>query len=392
MGKINIYDMLRVVASSRLSSDDIEVLSLLYQPLIGNDGFALYFALINLVDRQKMTSCEMMHKELLDILNLKIQGFEIARNKLEALGLLRTLKSEKDYVYFINMPLSAKVFMSGELGPFLYTKLGDALFKKLYNSFVIEKIDRTNYIEVTHNFDDVFESNSVPLKNDELLKERKTGIIQISNANFDMDSYINGMKSFVDRRRITEAFRQSILRLAYTYGFNYQDMINVSMSAYNGEKIDMTLLKKKARDYYSEISKRKTPDLVLKETTEASCDDEKLNLVVNTTPKEILESISGMGAAVSELALINEIWEKTGWDKGIINAFVLFIMKKKDGKLPSLNYLDRVANEWKRMGIDTAWKALEYLESGGNNPNDSQAKEEDWLDEWYKKVGEIKYE
>ena len=44
------------------------------------------------------------------------------------------------------------------------------------------------------------------------------------------------------------------------------------------------------------------------------------------------------------------------------------------------------------MGIDNIEKALEYLESSGNKPNDSQAKEEDWLDEWYKKVGEIKYE
>ena len=288
MGQLNIYDQLRVAAGSFLSNDDIQVLSLLYQPIIGTDGFALYFALYGLLDREKMTSNHIMHKELLDILNLKLNSFLVARIKLEAVGLLRALKGENDYVYFLNAPLSSKVFMSGALGPFLYSKIGDTLFKNLYNRFSIEKIKKDEYIEITKNFDDVFESKNITINNEAFLLEKKTGKIKINNSNFDMDSFLNGIKAFIDRRRITEKFKNNILRLAYIYGFDYQEMINICMSAYNGEVIVSELLNKKSRDYYQSKNKAKTPNLVLKEVDYSN--DEKVNFLLSTTPKEILET------------------------------------------------------------------------------------------------------
>lgn len=394
MGQLNIYDQLRVAAGSFLSNDDIQVLSLLYQPIIGTDGFALYFALYGLLDREKMTSNHIMHKELLDILNLKLNSFLVARIKLEAVGLLRALKGENDYVYFLNAPLSSKVFMSGALGPFLYSKIGDTLFKNLYNRFSIEKIKKDEYIEITKNFDDVFESKNITINNEAFLLEKKTGKIKINNSNFDMDSFLNGIKAFIDRRRITEKFKNNILRLAYIYGFDYQEMINICMSAYNGEVIVSELLNKKSRDYYQSKNKAKTPNLVLKEVDYSN--DEKVNFLLSTTPKEILETFSGMGACVSELDNINVIWEKTGWDKGVINAFILYIMKKKNGQLPSFNYLDKVASEWKRMGINDVSKASSYLETEAEPikkvESTNEEKSSDWLDDWYKKLGELKDE
>lgn len=387
MTRINAFTTFKIILSANLSSDDIRTLSLLYSPIIGSDGLALYLALYSLVDRQKMTSELMPIKEILDIVNFKLQDFETAKNKLEALALARSFRREDEYLFYLNIPLSANVFMSGDLGPFLYSKLGEGLFRKLYKSFVIEKINRDGYQEITHSFDDVFESKNIVIRNDDLLLERKTGIVKFINADFDMDSYLNGMKTFVDRRRFTEKFKNQILRLAYTYGFDFQEMINLSVASMNGDMIDGATLNKRSREFYQNKNKIKAPSLELK--TNPVDNNDGASFLDQTTPKEILESLSGMGASVAELNTINELWEKTGWDKGVINGFLTYILKKKDGKLPSFNYLDKVASEWKRMNLNTTKDVVQYLESNIDSKEDDFLKDEkcDWLIEWYKKVG-----
>ena len=70
------------------SSIDYQVLTLLYQPIIGDSAYTLYLTLMNMMDRQSLISEEYLHADLESLLNRKLDLIEQDRFKLEAIGLL----------------------------------------------------------------------------------------------------------------------------------------------------------------------------------------------------------------------------------------------------------------------------------------------------------------
>ena len=175
-----MLDRITIYASTTLNSDDVNVITLLYSPLIEADAYKMYMTLHSLLNRSSLTSHTLLHKEILDILGLNSKTFAQARLKLEAIGLLSTYKHDNEYIFLLKSPLTAKGFLSdGVLGMYLYSILGDAEFRRIQKLFQITKVDRTNYDEITASFDDVFKSvEDIEIKNDEYIVDRRinTGI------------------------------------------------------------------------------------------------------------------------------------------------------------------------------------------------------------------------
>ena len=155
----DMQDSITIYASTTLNSDDVNVITLLYSPLIEADAYKMYMTLHALLNRSSLTSHTLLHKEILDILGLDSKAFAEARLKLEAIGLLSTYKNENknEYMFLLKSPLTAKGFLSdGVLGMYLYSLLGDSEFRRIQKLFQITKVDKTNYQEITASFDDVF--------------------------------------------------------------------------------------------------------------------------------------------------------------------------------------------------------------------------------------------
>ena len=91
-----MLDRITVYASTTLNGDDVNVITLLYSPLIEADAYKMYMTLHSLLNRSNLTSHTLLHKEILDILGLNSKTFAEARLKLEAIGLLSTYKHEND--------------------------------------------------------------------------------------------------------------------------------------------------------------------------------------------------------------------------------------------------------------------------------------------------------
>lgn len=87
-------DIFIVSGEGFCSSIDYQVLTLLYQPIIGDSAFTLYLILMNLMDRQSLISEEYFHSDLESLLNRKLELIEQDRYKLEAIGLLVTFLRE----------------------------------------------------------------------------------------------------------------------------------------------------------------------------------------------------------------------------------------------------------------------------------------------------------
>ena len=104
-----------VVNKTILSDSDRKVLTMLYQPIIGQLPISLYFSLWSDLDKLEVMSTEMTHHHLMSTMMIKLDDIVEARKKLEAIGLIKTYVKEdniNNFIYEIYSPLSADQFLN----------------------------------------------------------------------------------------------------------------------------------------------------------------------------------------------------------------------------------------------------------------------------------------
>lgn len=391
-----MLDRITIYASTTLNSDDVNVITLLYSPLIEADAYKMYMTLHSLLNRSSLTSHTLLHKEILDILGLNSKTFAQARLKLEAIGLLSTYKHENEYIFLLKSPLTAKGFLSdGVLGMYLYSILGDAEFRRIQKLFQITKVDRTNYDEITASFDDVFKSiEEIEIKNDEYIVDRRlnTGI-KIKNYDFDFNLFASGIAaSFLEGKRITKRFETFIINVAYAYGFNeaqMQEIYNKSLN--NSGNFDYTLCSKKCREKYAELHEAKLPTLGVKEEVEMS---EAEMLFQSLPAKTIIETSTGTNVALAtDIDKIQKLYQEyETLPRSVINVCVAYAIKKCDGSVPVYSYFDTILKDWITKGIVTFNQAQEVAtkvtKQSTKKGSKTVSQEPTWLKEYVKKFEE----
>ena len=126
-------DIFVVLNKSILSDNDREVLIMLYEPIIGAMPINLFFVLWSYLDRMHVASREYIHEDLIKKLSINFTNFVENREKLEAIGLLKTyVKNDmvNSYVYELYAPLTPYEFFNN---PILSTLLYSSVGKKEYN-------------------------------------------------------------------------------------------------------------------------------------------------------------------------------------------------------------------------------------------------------------------
>src|SRR5690606_14405966 len=111
-----------------MNEGDEKVLSFLYQPLIGPVCISLYFTLRNQVEQNRLSTEPISHYYIMNLMDMSLSEFFVARQKLEAIGLLDTyVKKGEDFrlfIYELKPPLSPPQFISdGLLNIYLYQKI-----------------------------------------------------------------------------------------------------------------------------------------------------------------------------------------------------------------------------------------------------------------------------
>ena len=143
-GKLLPADTYIVVNKTILSEQDKKKITMLYQPIIGHTAVSLYLTLIDDLEKREVMSDELTHHHLVSTMQLKLNDIVIAREKLEAVGLLKTYVKEENvnnYVYVLYSPLSVNDFLNHPiLSVVLYNNLGKKEYEKLVNYFKIPRI------------------------------------------------------------------------------------------------------------------------------------------------------------------------------------------------------------------------------------------------------------
>lgn len=375
-GKLLPADTYIVVNKTILSSEDRKKITMLYQPIIGHTAVSLYLTLIDDLEKREFMSSELTHHHLVSTMQLKLQDIIIAREKLEAVGLLKTYVKEENvnnYVYVLYSPLAVSDFFSHPiLSVVLYNNLGKKEFDKLINYFKVPKINLKDYTDITATFSQVFnvKSGNIVVDNDDVIK-KNIGTIGMDEK-IDFDLLISSIpKSLVNEKCFNEETKNLINSLAFTYNIDDLNMQGLVRNSLNERGlIDKNVLIKSARDFYEFDNAGKLPTLIYSKQPDYLKSPEGDNsnrakmiyTFENVTPYDYLRSKYKTGEpSLRELQIIEELMTKRKMKPGVVNVLISYVLKVNDNKF-TRNYVDAVASQWCRLNIETVEEAMKVAE------------------------------
>ncbi|MFW5889020.1 MAG: DnaD domain protein [Bacillota bacterium] len=363
-------DIFIVSAEGVCSTVDYQVLSLLYQPIIGQSAFILYLTLLNLVDRQSLSSNEYLHSDLESLLNLEINEIEKERYKLEAIGLLVTFFASDSFTYEIKLPLSARSFVNdGILGEYLISNITKTRFKKLLKIFKVKQPNKKQKYNISKAFNEIFPQIDKVYKNDyetALLSGKAQSFRKLNGHDLDWRFLQDSVpKDLLDINKLTEAIKNKINQLSYVYHLNEIEMKNIMVKSIDSNNnLNIEDLARNARHRFDELQAdsvgEKTSKKEIHKETEVKTEniEEYFNKI---SPKVLLEELNDGIVLTSDLKIVERLLDEVGLNTGVINVLLAYIYKQKDNKLPGYAYFQKVALSWKRNKINTVENALQYI-------------------------------
>ncbi|MBQ8535201.1 MAG: DnaD domain protein [Bacilli bacterium] len=365
-------DTYTVVNKSIITEKDKRIISLLYQPIIGHAATALYYTLIDDLDKSELISDDLTHHHIMTNMQLSLENLIIAREKLEAVGLLKTYMKQDNinhFVYLIYSPLSAIDFFNHPiLNVVLYNNLGKVEYEKMVSIFKMPRINLKDYTDVTCSFDEVFSSVSgTVLEYDDCIMKSESSNILV-NKSLDFDLIISGFpESQINSRCFTDEVKQLINKLAFLYDLNTLDMQSIIRGCINEKGlIDKTLLRKSCRDYYKFDNAGKLPTLIYnrqpeflkKPVGDSSKRAKMIYTFENITPYQLLKAkYKGGEPTDRDKKLIESLLVDLKLNPGVVNVLISYVLKVNNEQLTK-SYVETIAGQWKRLNIETVEDAM----------------------------------
>ena len=375
-GKLLPADTYIVVNKTILSEQDKKKITMLYQPIIGHTAVSLYLTLIDDLEKREVMSDELTHHHLVSTMQLKLNDIVIAREKLEAVGLLKTYVKEENvnnYVYVLYSPLSVNDFLNHPiLSVVLYNNLGKKEYEKLVNYFKIPRIVLKDYEDITASFSSVF--TSVPgnlfTANDNIIS-KNIGSIKMDDK-IDFDLLISSIpKNIVNEKCFNDDVKSLINALAFTYNIDDFAMQGLVRNSLNEKgMIDKNELSKNVRNYYEfenagklpTLIYSKQPDYLKSPTGDTSNWAKQVYTFENVTPNDYLRSKYKNGEpTMRELQIIEDLMKKQKMKPGVVNVLISYVLKVNNNKF-TRSYVETVAAQWCRMNIETVEDAMKVAE------------------------------
>ena len=261
-------DTYTVINKTVLNDSDRKLISMLYQPIIGFTAVSLYFTLLDDLDKLEVMSQDLTHHHLMATMQLKLEDIVIAREKLEAAGLLKTYYKAgniNNYVYLIYSPMSAYEFFNHPiLNTVLYNNLGKKEYERIINYFKIPKINLKDYEDITSTFDEIFTSvhGNILEINEDITRRDSNNLIL--NKGLDFNLIISSIpKSMINDRCFTKDVKEFINALSFTYEIDSLTMKGLVRDALNEKgMIDKNVLRKSCREYYQFENNGNLPTLI----------------------------------------------------------------------------------------------------------------------------------
>ena len=369
-------DTYTVINKTVLNDSDRKLVTMLYQPIIGYTAVSLYYTLIDDLDRSEVMSHDLTHHHLMATMQLKLDDIVIAREKLEACGLLKTYYKAgniNQFVYLIYSPMSAHEFLNHPiLNVVLYNNLGKKEYERIVNYFKIPHINLKEYEDITSSFDQVFTSTrgNVLEVSEEIRKRENHQPILDKGIDFNM--LISSIpSSMVNERCFSKDVKELINALSFTYQLDTLAMQGLVRDSLNEKgMIDKTLLRKSAREYYQfehngdlpTVIYNKQPDYLKKPVGDHSKWAKMVYAFENLTPYQFLKAkYKGAEPTDRDKRLIENLLIDQKLNPGVVNVLIAYVLKINHEQLKK-SYVETIAGQWKRLNIETVEDAMKTAE------------------------------
>lgn len=377
-------DYFTVQLASQLSDLDRQMVVELYQPLIGQNGVALFLTLWSYHDLNMFTQPH-AHDFLFAIMQSDGNLFNRARRSLEAVGLLRTLVEKTDnidfYTYILYAPKSPDEFLKDIVLSGLFKKyLGEKTAQK-FLLFYQKKLIPEKAVDVSASFGEVFHEDYELLA---VAKDQDTLLGRVhssTNKAFDQGVFFTELRlnTLINPKFLKDDEIEKITQYAVLYGLDELTMALILMESItpNKHKIDFEVVRKKAQteSKYPFLNK---PTRGKSDLTSQSNLAKKVQMMDSLDPKNFLRLRQGnKPVAPVDLNLIERLATQLHLPFPAINAIIDYTLTTKNNILSS-KYVEKVAASVLREGVTSALETMEYLKKihrgGRSKKNETEIK------------------
>ena len=369
-------DTYTVINKTVITDKDKKIITMLYQPIIGYTAVSLYNTLIDDLEKNEFSSSELTHHHLMATMQLRLEDILIAREKLEAIGLLKTYYKKDNinqYVYLLYSPITAHEFFNHPiLNVVLYNNLGKKEYEKVISYFKVPRINLKDYEDITKSFDEVFSSvRGTIMEIEDDITKIDSNNIEI-NKGIDFNLIISSIpESQISDKCFNDEVRELINNLSYIYNLDTLDMQGIIRNSINEKGlIDKTILRKSAREYYRfdnqgmlpTLIYNKQPEFLKKPKGDSSKRAKLIYTFENITPYQLLKAkYKGAEPTDRDKKLIESLMIEQKLNPGVINVLISYVLKVNNQKL-NKSYVETIAGQWKRLNIETVEEAMKVSE------------------------------
>lgn len=224
----------------------------LYQPLISNQATMLYELFLDYYYLNKTYKTYFHLKDLTIVLGISHQELIKEKQKLEAVGLIRTFaKSDNEhFIIAINKPLSIDKFVKNSLlYKALIAKIGEEMFERIAFAFKKPQLDKASFNEVTTKFQEVF---SVPTINEESNTTLELSLPFVKSKDEAIKSLTSGQFfSYLTTHKPSYSFLKTINEIQQLGFASYAINLMIDYSFEVNGKVVNNHIKKIAKSLYS---------------------------------------------------------------------------------------------------------------------------------------------
>lgn len=385
---LKLQDTFTVINRTILHDSDRNILTILYQPIVGATAINLYFTFWTYLDQSSLLSEVTNHKQLVNYMGLSLNEVEDARKYLEAIGLIKTYVRQSDELndYRIELfsPLvPSEFFRNPLLCSALYSALGNADYNKAKNKFIIPTIKTEGYVDISTNFQSKF--NVIDNVGVDIENIRKKNYLKFKiKSSVDIDNVLLSTPDVVSNNIvIPESTKELLCKLTFLYRYNdvtTRELISKSIKGKN--VIDEKLLINNFSAYYKFESnnllptiQKRTQPMDLREDINPKDKDARLIYVFETTDNVsyLCKRLKVKRLPDTYIDILNSLAINVGLNPGVINVLLSYILRDEQNTL-NKNFATTIGADWKRRNIQTVIEAMNYVRTLAQNTKSKQTK------------------
>lgn len=398
--RIQPKNIFQAVIDSPLSDQEKEVLTFLYQPIVGANAFSLYWLLLSeTTDSEENGS--LFHADLISLLDLSCQQLEEACYKLEGIGLLETYKKTDwelgdCYLYYLKAPETAARFFKDEvLALVLFNRVGQRKFDQLVQKFQPHPTKTEGYQNVSASFQEVYafkeeqivsEANRLTTIQETFSQQEKAKKISVSTDSFDWHYFVEGLHRLGLQLPEDEAsFQEEVYVFHQLYGINELDMVDFASKSFD-YYTSRILPKELVRTIHQAFDPDKKPqptNIVTNKQVQLTVEEQQtyrynalkmngfseldIQMIMDSEknpPIQYLEALKnsrGGYTTPQERSLVKYLVAKSGLPTSVINILINYVYNIQQQPTLKAEYVNRIANEWGQSGIHSPEKAIEHV-------------------------------